>query len=391
MRKVLYLLVALILASSLVAACTGATSPAGTPPPATAPAKGAAGTQAADWQKKWDSTLAAAKKEGTLTIYGEINPELRESLVQGFEKKYDIKLEFVIGKSAELSARWEREYGAGIKQVDVFHMGGGTAILAMKPKGAFAPLEPYFILPEVTDPGGWRGGKVNFLDEARSVIALNAAYTTYVGVNTDLVKEGQIKSYRDLLKPEWKGKVVLFDPSIPGAGAGWATFAITDAFGGLEAGKEFMRQFAATQPEVTRDVRTHVEWVAKGKYAVGVGAQHATLSEFKAMGAPITINRMVEGGNFNPGSGCLEVSPYPVHPNATAVYVNWILSKDGQAAFARGFGSPPVRIDVPAEGIDPSKMARPEDKAFLTDEKFFQVQGDAIRISREIFGPLLMR
>ncbi len=358
---------------------TAPTSPAASPP--------AEGVTVAvpSWQQKWESTLAEAKKEGSLTVYGEINPELRDALIEGFEKKYGIKIEFVIGKSAELSARWEREHSAGINQVDIFHMGGGTAILAMKPKGAFAPLESYFILPEVTESGGWRDGNIRFLDAARSVIPLNGAFTTYIAVNTDLVKEGQIKSYKDFLKPEWKGKVVLFDPSIAGAGAGWATFLITDAYG-MDGGKEYLRQLAATKPDMTRDVRQHVEWIAKGKYAIGAGAQHASVSEFKTAGAPLNIVRVEEGGNLNPASGCLEVSPAPVHPNAAAVYINWILTKEGQIAFNKGFGSPPVRIDVTVPGIDPSKMARPEDKAFLTDERFFEIQGQAMAISKEIFG-----
>ncbi len=380
----------IIVGSMIVFVLALACAPAGPATPAPTAAPTAKGAAVPNWQQKWDTVLAAAKKEGTLTIYGEINPDLRESLVQGFEKKYNIKLEFVIGKSAELATRWDRENAAGIKQVDIFQMGGGTSILSMKPKGAYAPLEPYFVLPEVTDAKGWRDGKIRFLDEGKTIIPLNGAFTTYTAVNTDLVKEGQITSYKDLLKPEWKGKVTLFDPSMAGAGAGWATFLITDAYG-LEGGKQFMRQLAETRPEITRDVRQHVEWIAKGKFAVGIGAQHATASEFKAMGAPINIIRVAEGGSINPASGCLEVAVNPVHPNAATVYINWILSKEGQIAFNKGFGSPAARIDVAVPGIDPSKMAGPQDKAFLTDETFYKMQGEAMKIAREIFGAQLMR
>lgn len=391
MRNSKYLMILVGLAMAMVVGCVQGATTGGSQPTA-APTGNATTVGTPDWQKKWDATLAAAKQEGTLTMYGEINPELRDAFIKGFENKYGIKIEFVIGKSAELSARWEREHAAGVNQVDVFLMGGGSSILAMKPKGAFAPLEPYFILPEVSDPKGWRDGKVGFLDAAKTVIPLNAAYTTYVATNTELVKPGQLSSYRDLLKPEWKGKVVLLDPSFPGAGAGWATFLITKAFpGGLEAGKDYLRQFAATRPEITRDVRIQVEWVAKGKYAVGVGVQHATVSEFKAAGAPVSIQRFVEGGNINPASGCLEVPPAPVHPNATAVFVNWVLTRDGQKFFNQGFGSPSVRTDVTVEGIDPSKSAQPEDKAYMTDEDFFVTQGVAMTVSKEIFGDQLTR
>ena len=340
-----------------------------------------------DWQKKWDQVVAAAKNEGSLVIYGNMDPKTISEMQQGFANKYGIKLEIMAGKSAELIARLQREQAAGIKAADVFIMGGATAVLDMKPNGLIAPLEPYLILPEVKDPKAWPGGKIRFLDKAKTIIPLNSGWTTYVAVNTNLIKEGDIKSYKDLLLPKWKGKIALYDPWIAGAAAGWATLLLTDVYG-LEGGKDYLRQFAATNPMGIRDVRLQVEWVARGKYPIGVGVQHAEVSQFKQSGAPININRFVEGGNLNPGSSCLEVSPNPSHPNAATLYINWLLTREGQMANSRGTGAPPVRIDVPIDGlgIDDSKIARPNDKAFLTTEEYFLMQGKAINIAKEIWG-----
>lgn len=384
MRAILYL--PAVIGLVWLIACTRPAAPAPVEPGVTTPARPK--VAAADAQKKWEDLLAAGKKEGTVTIYGEITPGTRDALVEGFEAKYGIKLDFVIGRSNEMAVRWDREHASGINQPDIFFMGGGTSILSMKPKGAFQPIEPFVALPEARDPKAWPGGSIRFLDNDRTVIPLTSAWTSYTGVNTNLVKEGDLKSYKDILKPEWKGKVILFDPSRPGAGAGWATFMITDAFG-LEGGKDFMRQLAATRPVVLRDVRQAVEFVSKGAYAIGIGVQHALTVEFKQMGAPITINRFVEGGNINPGSACVELSAKPPHPNAAAVFLNWLLSREGQIASNRATGNPPVRLDAAIEGIDPTKMARPGDKAFLTDEKFYKTQGEAMKIAGEIFAPLL--
>ena len=70
---------------------------------------------------------------------------------------------------------------------------------------------------------------------------------------------------------------------------------------------------------------------------------------------------------------------------ATAALINWLLTRDGQAAFSRGFGAPPVRIDA-VKDIDPDDVAGPNDKAFWTDEEFYAWQGKAVAMSRDIFA-----
>lgn len=372
----------LILSAVFWVACQPPSIPMATP--TGTPALRAGPQPRADWQAKWEATLAAAKKEGVVVVYGETTPGFREVMAQEFQKKYNIDLEFVSGRSGEIGARWERERSAGVYSVDVFHITAIIPILTKEKKEAYGVLEPYFILPEVTDPKAWRGGEIPFLDKDKTVIALTSPFLTLVAINTDLVKEGQIKTYKDLLKPEWKGKIVLMDPTFPSAGAGWATLLMTDIFG-QEGGKEYLRQFAALEPAITRDVRQQIEWVAQGKYPIGVGVQQRMVSEFKSMGARIDIPRMTEG-SLNAGSGCLEVSTKPPHPNAATIYINWLLTKEGQATFSKGWYSPPSRIDVTVEGIDPAQIARPGDKAFFAGEDFFKTQGQVQEIAKEIFA-----
>ncbi len=349
---------------------------------AAAPAAKSAVTSSSGWQKRWDETLAAAKKEGTLMVYGEVNPEL-EATLRKFEQKYGIKMQVVFGKSNEIATRWERERVAGLNLVDVFHT---APVLGpyMKSKKGWGPLEPHFILPEVTEAKAWPDGKVPFLDAEKTIIVLNGAYTSYVSYNTDLVKEGQLKSYRDLLKPEWKGKIVFFDPTLMSASSGWTTFMMTDIYG-LEGGKTYLRDFAANDPTIIRDARLVVEWVAKGKYPIGVGTGHAVVSQFKANGAPIKMARFQEGGSINPGSGAIEISINPPHPNAAAIYINWLLTDEGQAAAAQGMAAPPLRLGVNVEGVDPAKRPQSKEKFFITNETYFKTQAVAIDFAKEAF------
>lgn len=336
---------------------------------------------------EWDKIVAAAKKEGKLVIYAELDPDTRQALSSVFGRKFGIQLEFVAGKSAEISKRYLSERGAGLHLVDVFHMGAGTAVNLMKPQKTFVSLEPFLLLPEVKEKSAYLFGDVPYLDKERMAIALIAPYTSYMAVNTAMVKEGELKSYKDLLSPKWKGKTVLYDPAIPSAAAGWAAFMIGKAYG-LDEGTNFLKELASTQPVMIKDVRQQVEWVARGKYAIGVGAQHAEISNFKMLGLPIFMQRFVEGGNINPASAFIERPANPPHPNAATVYLNWLLTEEGQRTVAEGMSSPPIRKGVTAKGIDPMKIVKPGEKVFFTDEEFYHLQGKAIGLAKKIFAGL---
>ncbi len=382
-RRMQKIIACLLLVSMLAALAAGCGAAQETP---AAPKAAVTQTQSnvPAWQQKWDQTVAAAKKEGTLTIYGDVTPMLREAL-KAFQNKYGIQMEIVFGISTDITEKWLKERDAGLAIADVFHLSSGLAP-SMKPKGGFVAVDPHFILPEASDPKLWLQGKLPFVDPVdKTVLALNSTYTSYVTVNTDIVKEGQLKSYRDLYSPQWKDKVVFFDPTVPSASLGLAVFLMKDIFG-LEGGKDFFRQFAASRPAITRDAAQQIDWVVRGKNPIGVGVGSAVSSDYKARGAPVTINRFVEGGSINAGSGILEVPPNSPHPNATKVYINWLMTEEGQAVFAKGMAAPPMRLGVNVEGIDPAKIPLPGEKVFLYDLDHSNFNPEATKILKEIFA-----
>ncbi|MDP2719037.1 MAG: extracellular solute-binding protein [Dehalococcoidia bacterium] len=393
----IYLIFALIISFGVLPGCaqkatpvparTQAPAPTVIQAPAPAVTQAPAITKAApavpEWQQKWDKTVAEAKKEGKLNIYGGVNPETSRALSEAFARKYDIQLDFLLGRGSEVVVKYKQEMTAGINIPGAFNMSPSFA-----PQGLFAPIEPYLFLPEVTDSKVWIDGKVPYLDKEKTMIMLNRGYTSYTTVNTDMVKEGQIKSVRDLLKPEWKGKITLYDPGTASAAAAWATFVLTRAMN-WEEGTDFLRALAATEPVMTRDVRQHIESVAKGKYAIALGAQQAATTDFIKTGAPVGIIRWQEGGMINTASGNLEVPAKPANPNAATVFINWMLTKEAQEIFVKSYGNPSWRADVSTEGIDPSRIPLPGEKLTMADSDFYVEQAKAMKLAKEIFGPLM--
>src|SRR5437867_2019736 len=97
---------------------------------------------------------------------------------------------------------------------------GGTAPVSAPASSAVA--KPAGILPDVKDPKTWRGGQMEFLDPDKSLLVMSPFQRGTLFINPKLAKPEDFKSYKDLLDPKWKAKIVLDDPRK--AGPGQATF-----------------------------------------------------------------------------------------------------------------------------------------------------------------------
>ncbi|MBI4330842.1 MAG: extracellular solute-binding protein [Chloroflexi bacterium] len=374
MKHLMFIGIAALLLTLLAANCVRESVPA----PAPAPAKSGqqpAGTEVeARWETRWERTLAAAKKEGELLAYINIPAEARTPLVEGFDRKFGIKLDVVAGTSADLVTRLNSEYRAGVHQVDIFLGGTGTIAPLSKPLGFLSRLEPMLILPEVKDPGAWFGGRLPFFDGDGMVLSWLSVASAGMIYNTDMVKKGQIEAYVDLLKPEWRDKITMSDPTSPGAGL--FNITVLGTVWGVDKTKEYVLALLNQQKAaLTRDQRLGVEWVARGKYPVGVWPQTPPLVQFlKAADVPLASPPLKEGKGLGASNGGLAVPTKPAHPNATIIFVNWLLSKEGQTVAARTFAAASTRVDVPPEGVHEMFVVQPGQKYIFQSEEFVENQ-----------------
>lgn len=336
---------------------------------------------------QWENLVVEAKKEGKLMIYSsQLGPIIR-STGDAFEKKFGIGVDFLIGRGEELTQRIQMEKGAGLHVADLIIAGGTTLLTTMKPLGLLGKVEPLLVLPEVTDPGAWITGAVPFVDKDRTTLTMVASYQRYVMVNTEFVKEGEFTSYKALVNPKWKGKMSFYDPTLTGSGNAFLTFLAMDAWG-LDETKEFMRQLVKQEPAMTRDRRLSVEWVARGKYPIGIAPSRDVAVEFMKLGAPVVFAKAAEGGKIGTSGGGLGMPVTVPHPKATTVFLNWLLSREGHNKFIRIYGQPGTRRDAPREGIPSDLFPEPGEKAYPEKEDAILFQGEMVKIAREIFAPL---
>ena len=331
---------------------------------------------------EWESTLAAARKEGKVVISGPAGADVRDALTEGFQKKYPgIQVEYDGSSTRGFATRLAAERKAGQFLWDVFIHGAPEPVIAM---GALDPLEPALILPDVKNSKTWRGGKIEFLDPGKTIMVMTPFQRGTIFYNTKLVNAKEFKSYKDLLDPKWKGKIVADDPRRTGPGQ--ATFTLF--FLHPELGPDFIRALSKQQLTIFRDYGQEVDAVAQGKYPVLLGtADFAAISKM-AQGVPIAIvdpRQLKEGSDVSPANGDLALFNRAPHPNAAKVFINWLLSKEGQELFARTNGYVSSRLDVPADHVPAWRVPQPG--AIKTYVKSaLDAKGDLEVLLKEVFG-----
>lgn len=337
---------------------------------------------------RWDAVQQAAKAEGSLIVYSTANPATKQALTKAMKEKYGITTDFIIGRGEELVQRIKTENQAGIYQGDLLLVGGTTLQLTLKPPEIMTTLASSFILPEVADPTRWIGKKLPFLDKEHRIIGFVNKSGSYVAVNTETVKPGEIKSFRDLTDPKWKGKIIMDDPTATGAADDWSHLMLV--IFGPEKGKEYLQQIAKQDLVVLRDKRLVVEWLARNKYPVAIGPDAQTYSEFRANGAHIAYIKMSEGSASTSSGGCLAILRRAVHPNASLVFMNWLLSREGQAIFQKTFGAPSARTDIDMAGMDPGFVPLEGEKLFsaMSDE-WYAGKAHSTELINQIFKPMM--
>ena len=79
-----------------------------------------------------------------------------------------------------------------------------------------------------------------------------------------------------------------------------------------------------------------------------------------------------EGTHTSNGSGTITIVKNPPHPNATKVFVNWLLSKEGQETFGKAIGQATRRLDVDTKWLRSIGVYGAKDS--LTIESYYKLQ-----------------
>lgn len=335
-------LAVLMIVSGLVSACAAPKAAAApTPPPApqSAPAP-------APQLSEWDKVLAAARKEGTVTVYSTAAAVFKEAMGVGMSQ-YGVKVETVGGSGGELEQRISTEQRAKANSADLF-TGGWTNQLNILQAGYGQTVN--VALPALGQKGVWVVDPGKY-DRTNSIYAYAITITPSVIVNTDLVQKSEIQSWQDLLAPKWKDKIVMVDPrtgSGPAAGALGAWLPIL--------GEDFWRKMATQRIVMYMRNDQPISAVSYGEKPLSILTPTVNVVSAIKAGAPVQIVHLKEGTTYAILS-VMFIKNAP-HPNAALLLLNWMLTKDGQAALGRAAQYNTVRSDITEDWISIREMRR---------------------------------
>ena len=265
-----------------------------------------------------DALYEAAKKEGQVVWYTSliVNQAVRP-LVEAFNKKYPgVAVNYARGDSGPNAIKVINEARADRVEGDVFDGIATTApLLKAGLVEKFTPSEANKYPPALRDPDGrWNALVVYFLTP---------------GINTQLVGADEIKTAQDLLNPKWQGKIAW--STEPSSGAPVYVGSALQTMG-EDKGMAFLRALAK-QDIVNVDAtnRAILDQVILGQYAIALSIfnHHAVVSAKK--GAPVSWLKVEPIPAPFHSIGLVKNAP---HPNAGRLLIDFLLSEEGQHAFA---------------------------------------------------------
>ncbi len=297
---------------------------------------------------EWDRLKEAGKREGRVVIAGPGFPNLRQALIEGMEQAHGISVEYLGLASGEAQARIEREAAAGRPSLDI-HIGGAPSCWNLAERSQLEDVTKLIVDPAMLDPASWRSGAPRLLKPSSQMpkdfgCGIQGAdwVMTDLFVNRDMVPPSAIRSWKDLLRPEYRGKITSHDPRRPGSGG--ATVGYVHSL----FGEQFLQDlYVGQQLTYTADYRQLAEWVARGAYPIGLSLVQVNVEPLRAAGLPLERVFPEDGPGSTLGgfSVVMRVKGGP-NPNAAAVFLNWFLSRDAQDMWEREMMETSLRTDV---------------------------------------------
>jgi iron(III) transport system substrate-binding protein len=307
----------------LVAACTPAPPTGGPAPSASGQGQPAGSDTTADPMARWNQTFAAAKTEGKVVVVTHTNLYYRDQ-IEKFQAKFpEIQVEHVAIRPSEFTPKVVTEQQNGVYGYDVWISPTSNMVETVVPAGGFQKLAPYLMLPEVTDPTKWRGGKLIYGTNNDEVFIFRPNVTGGVWVNRQVLPASEFNSIDQLVEPRFRGRIVMRTPDAPHN----TSLTLTGIL--HSKGEAFVRQLLVDQqPTYIDNARLLTQNLISGRYPVALGTDNETLDACKREGGCTHLEE-VRGYEYilGQGIGVLQNAP---NPNAAAIFANWFLSKEGQ-------------------------------------------------------------
>jgi iron(III) transport system substrate-binding protein len=309
--------------------------------------------------------IAAAKKEGKVSLYTSAPIAAAQKVANAFQQKYGIAVELFRSGGTEVLRRFMMEQQASHPGADVLVSSDPAAMIDFARKGLFVPFKPDGfdqVPPSLNDPEG------RYVAQRVSLISIYG--------RTDLVPAAQMpKTWSDLLDPRFKGKLVMTNPSFTSLQLG--VVAMTAKLRGWD----FYEKLNRNDIVVVQGNEQALNMVKTGERPIAAGADAQYANEARMAGHKIE--------NFFPSDGTFAIPATTAvvkgskSLNAAKLLAEYTLSLEAEQLW------PPNGIYAARTDVEPPAGSPPIKDISVIPMDFAYIQSVSAQVKRkfsEIFS-----
>ena len=262
-------------------------------------------------------SLEAAKKDGKVVVYGSLESDTTDTITKSFTKKTGIGVEYWRASATKVMDRAMSEHRAGRPLFDII-LTNDNPMQIMHKQGIFTKYDSPTARDfpkEAIDP--------NLGPRYRNVV-IGIVY------NTSQVKPADApKSLEDLVKPQYRGKLVMPDPTQHTTTTQWVA-SLWKVLGKEKADK-FIRDLAAMKPIFVESLLPSAERVASGETPIAITyVKYAYM--YGKKGVPLDYTRL---GKFMGDGHYLGLNNKAPHMNAGKAFIDYFLGDESMKLMAQ--------------------------------------------------------
>ena len=281
-----------------------------------------------------DARLEAAKKEGKVVWYTSLALSSSEKVAKLFETAYPgVKVEVQRTGSQRILQRMMQELSSNIRNVDVVHTSDAGHYVLLKEKKLLMQYAPV----------GIEAFGAGFKDRDGYHFGLRATVNV-IAYNTKAIPAAEApRTWKDLLDPKWRGKLVTAHPGYSGVIA-THVLALVHLHGW-----DYFKALAQNKPMLVQSAVDPSGVVASGERPVAVDGGDYTFYQAKKKGNPVEIVYPKEGVPLVVSPSA--ITSFAPHPNAAKLFTDFIFSRDMQQVLAdtEGLYSGHPQVTYPAD------------------------------------------
>ncbi|MFN5563234.1 MAG: putative 2-aminoethylphosphonate ABC transporter substrate-binding protein [Pseudanabaena sp.] len=297
------------------------------------------------------SAEVAKPATGGITVYTALEDDQLSEYLPLFQKEYpDIKVNKVRDSTGVVTAKLLAEKDNPTADV-VWGLAASSLLVADKqgmlepyaPKGLDA-VQPMF--RDSQNPPHWVG-----IDAWESAFCVN---TVEAGKKNLSIPQ----SWADLIKPEYKGQIVMSNPA--SSGTGFLSVSVILQMMGDAEGWKYLDALHENIAQYVHSGSKPCKLAGSGEYAIGISFGYRAVKQ-KNAGEPIQPVFPKEGSGWDVEANAL-VKKANINP-AAKTFLDWAISPEISKKYAKNFPLTAVKTDVPIPAgfpEDPLKQLSPK-------------------------------